>query len=87
MTYKIGDKFWDTEKVIETKNSKGEVIHTDITWKYIRIENIKNGVYLVRSFKAGGQPNTYWDEPMSEDSILTLEELEKRYKLREKEEK
>ena len=87
MQYEIGDELWDTEEVIESVNSKGEVYHTDITLRYIRIENIKNGVYLIRSFHAGGQRGVYWDEPMTKDNILTLEELESRYKLKEVPEK
>ena len=87
MDYKIGDEFWDTEKVIESVNSEGEVYYTDMTLRYIRIENIKNGVYLIRSFHAGGQRGVYWDEPMTKDNILTLEELESRYKLKEVPEK
>ena len=80
MQYNIGDKFWDTEKAIESVNSKGEVYHRDITLRKIEIINVKNGVYLIRSFHAGGQRGVYWDEPMSEDSILTFEEIQARYK-------
>ena len=83
MQYEIGDELWDTEKVIESVNSKGEVYHTDITLRYIKIENIKNGIYLISSFSAGGQRGVYWGEPMTKDNILTFEEIQSRYKLKE----
>lgn len=76
--FKIGDTFWDTENVSEEKNSKGEVIHRDITYRYIVIENVKNGIYLIRAYTR--KMYSYWDEPLTKDSILTREELVARYK-------